>query len=102
MPPISITSARWARPCRESRTNTRVWNIRPEQYPIVGLRHLVGAIVVDKVLGDAVNQETLGAWEVAYGQLADIFIGAEAKLYQGAAWSGFRPFKVARKEVGER
>lgn len=71
-------------------------NIRPEQYPIVG-RHLLGAIV--DVLGDAVDQETLGAWEAAYGQLADIFIGAEARLYEGAAWSGFRPFKVARKEV---
>lgn len=71
-------------------------NIRPEQYPIVG-RHLLGAFV--DVLGDAVDQETLGAWEVAYGQLADIFIGAEAKLYEGAAWSGFRPFKVVRKEV---
>ncbi|WMY07717.1 NO-inducible flavohemoprotein [Paraburkholderia phenoliruptrix] len=71
-------------------------NIRPEHYPIVG-RHLLGAIV--DVLGDAVDQPTLDAWEVAYGQLANIFVGTEAKLYQGAAWSGFRPFKVARKHV---
>ena len=71
-------------------------NIRPEHYPIVG-RHLLGAIV--DVLGDAVDQPTLDAWEVAYGQLANIFVGTEAKLYQGAAWSGFRPFKVARKQV---
>ncbi|MFM0741307.1 NO-inducible flavohemoprotein [Paraburkholderia xenovorans] len=71
-------------------------NIRPEHYPIVG-RHLLGAMV--DVLGDAVDQETLGAWKAAYGQLAEIFIGTEAKLYEGAAWSGFRPFKVARKEV---
>ncbi|WP_144144551.1 NO-inducible flavohemoprotein [Paraburkholderia sp. BCC1884] len=71
-------------------------NIRPEHYPIVG-RHLLGAIV--DVLGDAVDQETLGAWEVAYGQLANIFVGTEAKLYESAPWSGFRPFRVARKEV---
>jgi nitric oxide dioxygenase len=71
-------------------------NIRPEHYPIVG-RHLLGAIV--DVLGDAVDQETLGAWQAAYGQLAGIFIGTEAKLYESAAWTGFRPFKVARKHV---
>ena len=71
-------------------------NIRPEHYPIVG-RHLLGAIV--DVLGDAVDQPTLDAWQVAYGQLASIFVGTEAKLYEGAAWSGFRPFKVARKQV---
>lgn len=71
-------------------------NIRPEHYPIVG-RHLLGAMV--DVLGDAVDQETLGAWQAAYGQLATIFVGTEAKLYEGAAWSGFRPFKVARKVV---
>ena len=71
-------------------------NIRPEHYPIVG-RHLLGAIV--DVLGDAVDQPTLDAWQVAYGQLANIFVGTEAKLYEGAAWSGFRPFKVARKQV---
>src|SRR6266702_4616339 len=71
-------------------------NIRPEQYPIVG-RHLLGAIV--DVLGDAVDQETLSAWQAAYGQLANIFIGTEATLYDDAAWSGFRPFKVTRKEV---
>lgn len=71
-------------------------NIRPEHYPIVG-RHLLGAIV--DVLGDAVDQETLGAWELAYGQLANIFVGTETKLYGSAPWSGFKPFRVARKEV---
>jgi nitric oxide dioxygenase len=71
-------------------------NIRPEHYPIVG-RHLLGAIV--DVLGDAVDKPTMDAWEAAYGQLADIMIGAEARLYSGAAWTGFRPFVVARKEI---
>ncbi|MFX1671383.1 NO-inducible flavohemoprotein [Paraburkholderia sp. A2WS-5] len=71
-------------------------NIRPEHYPIVG-RHLLGAVV--DVLGDAVDQPTLDAWAVAYEQLANIMIGAEAKLYEAAPWSGFRPFKVMRKHV---
>jgi len=69
-------------------------NIRPEHYPIVG-ENLLASIV--EVLGDAVDAETLEAWRVAYGQLAQIMIGAEADLYANAAWSGFRPFKVARK-----
>ena len=71
-------------------------NIRPEHYPIVG-RHLLGAVV--DVLGDAVDQPTLDAWTIAYEQLAQIMIGVEAKLYDGASWSGFRPFKVIRKHV---
>jgi nitric oxide dioxygenase len=71
-------------------------NIRPEHYPIVG-RHLLGAVV--DVLGDAVDQPTLDAWTVAYEQLAQIMIGVEAKLYDGASWSGFRPFKVIHKLV---
>ncbi|MCG0580270.1 NO-inducible flavohemoprotein, partial [Burkholderia cenocepacia] len=69
-------------------------NIRPEHYPIVG-ENLLASIV--EVLGDAVDADTLEAWRVAYGQLAQIMIGAEADLYANAAWSGFRPFKVARK-----
>ena len=71
-------------------------NIRPEHYPIVG-RHLLGAVV--DVLGEAVDQPTLDAWKVAYEQLAQILIGAEAKLYEQASWSGFRPFRVIRKQV---
>ncbi len=71
-------------------------NIRPEHYPIVG-RHLLGAVV--DVLGDAVDQPTLDAWAVAYEQLAQIMIGVESKLYEAAPWSGFRPFKVVRKQV---
>ena len=70
-------------------------NIRPEQYPIVG-ENLLAAI--SEVLGDAVDQATLDAWRAAYAQLAEIFIAAENKLYEQAAWSGFRPFVVARRE----
>jgi nitric oxide dioxygenase len=71
-------------------------NIRPEHYPIVG-EHLLGAVV--DVLGDAVDQPTLDAWKVAYEQLARIMIGVEAKLYEGASWSGFRPFRVVKKHI---
>jgi nitric oxide dioxygenase len=71
-------------------------NIRPEHYPIVG-ENLLASVV--EVLGDAVDEATLEAWRAAYAQLAQIMIGAEAKLYDGAAWSGYRPFVVSRKVV---
>eukprot|EP01113_Clastostelium_recurvatum_P001350 TRINITY_DN10553_c0_g2_i1.p1 TRINITY_DN10553_c0_g2~~TRINITY_DN10553_c0_g2_i1.p1 ORF type:complete len:279 (-),score=51.62 TRINITY_DN10553_c0_g2_i1:575-1411(-) len=75
--------------------------ISPSQYPIVGENLLAS---VKEVLGDAVDQPTIDAWAVAYQQLADILIGAEASLYKQAAetqggWAGWRPFVVARKEV---
>jgi nitric oxide dioxygenase len=71
-------------------------NIRPEHYPIVG-EHLLASVV--EVLGDAVDEATLEAWRVAYAQLAGIMIGVEAKLYEDAPWSGYRPFIVSRKVV---
>ena len=71
-------------------------NIRPEHYPIVG-ENLLASVV--EVLGDAVDDETLDAWRAAYAQLAGIMIGAEAKLYGAAPWSGYRPFVVSRKEI---
>ena len=71
-------------------------NIRPEHYPIVG-ENLLASVV--EVLGDAVDSETLEAWRAAYAQLAGIMIGAEAKLYGAAPWSGYRPFVVSRKEI---
>jgi nitric oxide dioxygenase len=71
-------------------------NIRPEHYPIVG-ENLLASVV--EVLGEAVDEATLEAWRAAYAQLAQIMIGVESKLYQGAAWSGYRPFIVSRKVV---
>lgn len=71
-------------------------NIRPEHYPIVG-ENLLASVV--EVLGDVVDEATLEAWRAAYAQLAQIMIGAEAKLYDNAAWSGYRPFTVSRKVV---
>ncbi|MFT3859591.1 MAG: NO-inducible flavohemoprotein, partial [Aquabacterium sp.] len=73
--------------------------IRAEHYPIVG-KHLLASI--REVLGEAATDELVQAWALAYGQLADVLIGVESKLYTQAAgqdggWSGWRGFKVLRK-----
>lgn len=74
--------------------------IRAEHYPIVG-KHLLASI--QEVLGDAATPELIDAWAAAYGQLADILIGVEAKRYAEAAnceggWSGWRAFRIAEKK----
>ena len=73
--------------------------IRAEHYPIVG-HHLLSSI--SEVLGEAASDELLEAWRLAYGQLADLLIGAEQQLYTDGAlsrggWSGVRSFTVTRK-----
>lgn len=74
--------------------------ILPHHYPIVGTC-LIRAI--REVLGEeTATQEVLDAWAAAYQQLADILIGAEAKVYKTLAeakggWAGARRFVVARK-----
>ncbi|TDR80076.1 NO-inducible flavohemoprotein [Paludibacterium purpuratum] len=73
--------------------------IRAEHYPIVG-QHLLASI--REVLGDAANDALIDAWASAYGQLADMLVAEENRLYSEAAlaeggWSGWRPFKVERK-----
>ena len=74
--------------------------IRPEHYAIVG-QHLLASI--REVLGaEAANEALINAWAQAYGQLADILIGLEQKLYQQATsqpggWSGWRGFRVVSK-----
>ncbi|SDP58631.1 nitric oxide dioxygenase [Rhodoferax sp. OV413] len=76
--------------------------IEAAHYPIVGacllraIREVLGA----EIATDAV----IAAWGAAYGQLADILIGAEEKIYADVAaapggWRGARAFRVARKEV---
>ncbi|WP_394790152.1 NO-inducible flavohemoprotein [Rhodoferax sp.] len=76
--------------------------IQPEHYPVVGacllraIREVLGA----EIATDAV----IAAWGAAYGQLADILIGAEEKIYADTAaapggWRGARAFRVARKEA---
>jgi nitric oxide dioxygenase len=50
--------------------------ILPEHYPIVGTCLLRA---ISEVLGDEIaTPEVMSAWGAAYGQLADILIGAEA------------------------
>lgn len=74
--------------------------VQPEQYPIVGgcLLRSIREVLGPQVATDAV----IDAWAAAYGQLADILIGAEKKAYDEAAaavggWRGARSFTVAKK-----
>jgi nitric oxide dioxygenase len=73
--------------------------VQAEHYPIVG-KHLLQAIRT--VLGEAATPEIIDAWAAAYGQLADIMIGVEKKLYtegstQPGGWAGFQPLVIERK-----
>lgn len=76
--------------------------ILPEHYPIVGTCLLRA---IREVLGEEIaTQPVVDAWAAAYGQLAEILIGAEESVYQQNAeqdggWRGARRFRVARKEV---
>ena len=75
--------------------------IRAEHYPIVG-HHLLESI--KEVLGDAAGAQLISAWGEAYGQLADILIAGEQKLYDAATqakggWSGWRSFRIKSKHV---
>jgi len=80
--------------------------IRAEHYPIVG-RHLLASI--REVLGEEIaTDELIAAWTAAYGELADIFIAEETRLYHDSAqrpggWTGWRSFRVAarRRESAE-
>ncbi|MDG9925204.1 MULTISPECIES: NO-inducible flavohemoprotein [unclassified Pseudomonas] len=74
--------------------------ILPEHYPIVGscllraIREVLGAEVA--------TDEVIAAWAAAYGQLADLLIGAEEEVYSASeraegGWRGARAFRVARK-----
>ena len=76
--------------------------VQAEHYPIVGtcllraIREVLGA----EIATDAV----IDAWAAAYGQLADILIGAEKQAYDAlehadGGWRGAREFKVVKKEA---
>ena len=75
--------------------------ILPEHYPMVG-DSLLRAI--REVLGaEIATEEVIEAWGAAYGQLADILIGAEKQIYDEKAeaaggWRGGRKFVVTRKQ----
>ena len=71
--------------------------IRAEHYGVVG-RHLLASIA--EVLGpDLATPELIEAWRQAYGQLAEVLVNAENKLYaqavsQDGGWSGWRRFRI--------
>ncbi|WP_252272113.1 NO-inducible flavohemoprotein [Pseudomonas subflava] len=74
--------------------------ILPEHYPIVGACLLRA---IREVLGEEIaTDEVIEAWRLAYGQLADLLIGAEEEIYASTertagGWRGGRAFRVARK-----
>ncbi|MDM0105709.1 NO-inducible flavohemoprotein [Variovorax sp. J22R24] len=76
--------------------------VQPEHYPIVGACLLRA---IREVLGPQIaTDEVIEAWAAAYGQLADLLIGAEKQAYDSKAaapggWRGGRDFKVVRKEA---
>lgn len=76
--------------------------ILPEHYPMVGASLLKA---IREVLGsDVATDPVLEAWGAAYGQLAEILIGAEAKAYEAQAharggWNGLRNFVVVEKRL---
>ncbi|ASU38980.1 nitric oxide dioxygenase [Herbaspirillum sp. meg3] len=74
--------------------------ILPEHYPMVGdcllraIREVLGAEIA--------TDQVIEAWGAAYGQLADILIGAEEGLYSAketadGGWRGMRKFVVVRR-----
>jgi len=70
--------------------------VRPEHYGIVG-SNLLQAL---KEVMD-LSEEQMQAWATAYNFLADVFIDAEAKLYeqvekQEGGWQDYRTFQVDR------
>jgi nitric oxide dioxygenase len=69
--------------------------VRPEHYDVIG-KYLLAAM--QQVLGAALTPEILEAWKAAYGQIADLMINREAKLYQGSdGWTDWRDMKIAKK-----
>lgn len=68
--------------------------VKAEHYPIVG-SCLLGTM--KELLGEEIaTPEFLKAWEIAYGNLAQILINAEFEQYQQQDWNGFKEFRVTR------
>lgn len=74
--------------------------VQPEHYPLVGqcLLRAIREVLGSEVATDAV----IDAWAAAYGQLADLLIGAERAVYEANAaapggWAGAREFRVSDK-----
>ncbi|WP_295515627.1 NO-inducible flavohemoprotein [uncultured Pseudomonas sp.] len=75
--------------------------VQPDHYPLVGIALLQS---IREVLGaDVATDAVIDAWAAAYGQLANLLIGAEERKYAAQAeaaggWRGARPFRIARIE----
>lgn len=74
-------------------------NIQSPDYAIVG-ENLLHSI--SEVLHVPMEADLIAAWAAAYGQLADLFIATEQRLYQEqqqqqGGWLGWRQFKLVNK-----
>lgn len=74
-------------------------NIQAPDYDIVG-ENLLHSI--SEVLKIPMEDDLIKAWAAAYGQLANIFIETEKRIYDEhqktkGSWLGWRKFKVAKK-----
>jgi nitric oxide dioxygenase len=77
----------------------RSLGVKKEHYPIVG-ENLLAAM--KEVLGNAITDEVLKAWEEAYGVIAKVFIDVEQEMYdevdnKEGGWKDFKPFVVVDK-----
>lgn len=72
-----------------------VLDVPASGYPIVG-QNLIATI--KEVLGPEIaNEQVIDAWTAAYGDLANLLIDIEEKMYQAGEWRGYRPFVVKDK-----
>ncbi|KAL5593982.1 hypothetical protein BROUX41_001034 [Berkeleyomyces rouxiae] len=71
-------------------------NVQATDYAVVG-QHLLEAF--GTVIGPQIfTPDVAAAWGQAYGILADILMGREARLYSSfGEWIGFRTFTISRK-----
>lgn len=75
--------------------------VQPDHYPLVGIALLQS---IREVLGaEVATDAVIDAWAAAYGQLANLLIGAEEQRYAAQAeapggWRGGRAFRIARIE----
>ncbi|CAI2533758.1 Nitric oxide dioxygenase [Serratia ficaria] len=74
------------------------FNIRPDQYQIVG-GHLLATL--DEMFSP--GQAVLDAWGKAYGVLANVFIQREEQIYQQSetddgGWRDLRAFRILKKQ----
>lgn len=76
-------------------------NIQSPDYNIVG-ENLLHSI--SEVLSIPMEDPLIDAWAAAYGQLAEVFIQTERRIYEQhqqtqGSWLGWRNFKIAKKVV---